>query len=152
MASKTILNNSLIADIAAKLRAGVFPKAACESLGVSIRSYHGWRKRGEEELSRRETSRARKSEQPFVDFFLETTKANAEAETFATLNIRRIATDKDTDARTRLDADKFFLQSRFRENWAPRINHDVTGEISYEVIISEPLKSSDDEYDDEDDD
>lgn len=151
MANKTQLSQTLTDEICQKLRAGVFPKAACESCGTSVRNYHYWRKRGEDEVVRRETHRPRKSEQPFVDFFTATTEANANAELHATLNIRRIASDKEVEARTRLEAERFFLTSRFRDNWGQRINHDVKAEVQYEVVISEPLKSSTEFFDEEED-
>lgn len=150
--AKTQLSKALIDEIAQKLRAGVFPRAACESCGTSIRNYHYWRKRGEDEIVRRESNRPRKAEQPYVDFYVATTEANANAELHATLNIRRIASDKEVEARTRLEAERFFLTSRFRDNWGQRINHDVKAEVQYEVVISEPIKSTEESFDDEEDD
>lgn len=142
--AKTQLSQALISEISNKLRAGVFPKAACESCGTSVRNYHYWRKRGEDELVRRETHRPRKTEQVFVDFYESTTEANANAELIATLNVRSIAGNKEIEARTRLEAERFFLSSRFRENWGNKMHHDVKANVEYEVVISEPLKAHDD--------
>lgn len=142
MAQKTKLTKTVTKDVSDRLLIGNFPKAAMESLGFNVRNYHYWRKRGEEEIERRELGeKPNRRESIYVDFFLETQRANSEAEHLSLVNIRDIATDKKgVDSRTRLEAEKFFMSSRFRERWGAHVKADIGGKIEFEVVIGTPAK------------
>lgn len=65
---------------------------ACQHVGIHETTYYLWRNRGQAELDRLEANpnaRERKSEQPFVEFLKDTTRAQAEARRAAVASIRQ---------------------------------------------------------------
>lgn len=120
------------------LAAGVYPEVACASVNVTVASYHNWRGRGEEESLRREGGEEPDpSEQVFVDFFEQVTRALARAEMGSVLRIQAMVRDEDVDPKVRLDAEKFMLERRFRDRWG-RARVDVHVEGAVELVLDLP--------------
>lgn len=150
VASRSPLNKKIIERTQFLLSKGVFPKAALESQGFTVQNYHRWRKKGAEELERRQNGeKAVRANKVYVDFFLATEIANAEVEIEATQNIRAIAKDKKVDPRIRLEAEKFFLMARFK-HWQPTNRLEVEGEVKYNVVIPAPARIAQPEDDEGD--
>ena len=134
---KTILNAKMIENIALMIRSGAYVYAACAAVGISEAAYHKWINKGEDELARRtdeDDPVVDKSQQVYVDFVEAITRAEALAEIEATNRIRKLATAVEgknaVDPRVRLEADKFFLERRYRDRWGRSSNH--TGKVEVE--------------------
>ena len=82
MARPTKLDNDVQAAICAKLGACCTYKDAALAAGISYETFNNWRKRGEAEVERVDSSadrrvKIRKDEAPFVQFLQATTRAEA---------------------------------------------------------------------------
>lgn len=139
MGENTPLTRAITTRICKLLKVGVFPAAAMQSQGFSVGAYYRWRNRGEEALEKDE-KKLTSDDKIYIDFFKRTEIANAKVEIESTMNIRAIATDPKVDARVRLDAEKFFLSTRFRERWNQSQRLELSGEVEYKVKIPAPSK------------
>lgn len=117
---------------------------ACEVAGISKATYNNWRNRGEAELERLEENEDAEidpDERPFVDFFVGLKRAEAYSHQLAVERINAIAKDiETTDARVRLEADKFLLERRFKDDWGrnERIHQTVDGGVELKLNLPEP--------------
>lgn len=120
------------------LSAGNFPEVACANAGISTRTYHNWRGWGEDEQIRRDAGEEPdQTKEPYLQFFQQTTRANARAEVGSVLRIQQIARDEDIDPRVKLEAEKFLLERRFRDRWG-RARVDVVHEGAVELALNLP--------------
>lgn len=91
---KTKLNLAMQDLIVVRLEHGATIKATCDSVGISTVTFHNWLNRGEAELTRRENGNVKnttdkwQNEQPFVMFFNEVTRAQADGLIQAVLRFR----------------------------------------------------------------
>jgi transposase-like protein len=116
------------------LRKGVSIEGACQLAGVSDRAYYKWRERGEEELRRVEEGhhncRVRKDEEPYVQFFQETTRAIGESEEYLVEKIYEAAPET-PNAALRL------LERRFPDRWSKKQKVEHSGD-GFTVRINPP--------------
>ena len=89
----TKLTPDVMTQVESLFRAGNYIETACEFVGITKPTFYDWRRRGQAELDRVENGtssklRVRKSEALFVEFFLRTKRAQAEADV---IDLQRIA-------------------------------------------------------------
>ena len=143
---RTLLTPEMREKILGLIRGGNYIETACSICEVSTTTWHVWRNKGEAELERiAEGGRPLKSMEPYREFVVELTRAEAEAEGGSVLRIQQLARDaKNVEPRVRLDAEKFLLERRFRDRWGrSRVDIDLKGsttvEHSGEVKTTQPL-------------
>lgn len=87
----TLLTPELHKAIVDSLTLGCPIVDACQHVGITETTFYNWRNRGQAELARLEEPKARErqSEAPFVKFFEDTTRAQAEARRAAVASIRQ---------------------------------------------------------------
>lgn len=139
MARPTLLekNPGLQDKIAEMLAAGVTVRDVCASVNISERSYYGWRQRGEMELERRSSPRVKKGtatwnrEQPFVQFFQATTRAEGQARIHATTGLEKGMLPSKEIHRTT----ETVTETRLKKDGTP---YDYTKTIVRETVIERP--------------
>jgi hypothetical protein len=152
---KTILTPDMIQKLTLMIQSGAYIETACKSVGISQAAYFKWIQKGEAEVANRadeDDPVVDKTQQPYVDFIEALARAEGLAELNAMNRIREIATAtvsksvvvdgkkvtiSAVDPRIRLDADKFFLERRYRDRWGRSHQHtgnvDVTAKGKVEV-------------------
>jgi hypothetical protein len=142
---RTLLTPEMREKILGLIKNGNYIETACSICEISPTTWHVWRNKGEAELERiAEGGRPLKSQEPYREFVIALTRAEAEAEGGSVLRIQQLARDAKCDARVRLDAEKFLLERRFRDRWGrSRVDIDLkstgTVEHSGEVKTTQPL-------------
>lgn len=97
----------------AAVRRGLTYERAARAGGISVQTFHSWRRRAEAELervARNPRAQIRQSEWPFVDFFEQLEEANVEAEIL-------LANYVANAAKTEWRAAAFILKTRFSRDW-----------------------------------
>ncbi len=132
---RTKCTPELTEKICGYLSEGNYIMTACELCGIDPKSYHNWYNRGRDELDRiaEEGGKPRKREQPFVHFFHEVTRANAEAER-RMLEIVVTAAVDEKDVR----AAQWYLARKHPEKWAKRSSLDLSVDASPAVFLFVP--------------
>lgn len=123
---RTICTPELTEQICQILRAGNYICAACDYVGITEASFHGWAKRGRDELARLENPKAKpnESERIFVEFFEATTRARAQAEIQSVARIRKAAEE---DWR----ADAWYLERSHQQRWGrTKLDVEHSGEVT----------------------
>lgn len=133
-------------QIISLIKAGNYLDTACQASGVTYSAFREWMKRGELEYERimeANTSKPKKSEQEFLDFFEAVQKAEATAEA-RNLTIINKAAEKNWQAAA------WYLERRAPDRWGRRdrvqaeLNHTgkVDGDLSYSMkgLSTEELK------------
>ena len=112
----TLLTAELQEEVCNHLGAGCTIRDVCDKLGFDDSTFYNWRKRGKAEIARRANARVRDhtqlwdAEQPYVEFFEATTRAQASANVNAVLALRAgfvpsetVTETTETFTETRLD-------------------------------------------------
>lgn len=136
MARPTKLTPETQAEICRALEMGATFELAAQFGGVSYASFNEWRKRGEAELARREGNvkpgtRKWETEQPFVQFFEATKKAEARAAIGWLAKIEKAANDGSWQAAA------WKLERRYPERYGrKRVDTDITSggeKLTFEI-------------------
>ncbi len=112
-------------------RLGTPLKTCCAFAGISNETLRKWRIRGEKALTV-EKGRRNPTERKFADFVVSLDKALTEANVRAQATVHALMTQPmkgatPEQARIALDASKFFLTHRDRENYNTKVNAELTG-------------------------
>jgi hypothetical protein len=89
----TKISADMIEQIVRLLENGNYIETVCDFVGITKPTFYDWRRRGQDELDRVQKAqgsklRVRKAEAPFVEFFLRTKRAAAQADV---VDLTRIA-------------------------------------------------------------
>ena len=108
--------------IVTALAAGNYPMVAVEYGGIDYSTFRNWMNRGEEAL---ESRSRRRSDAPFIEFFLAIRQTETEAEVGAVARLRQHFEKNAAPI-------QWWLERRHRERWAPPRQVDAEGKAADE--------------------
>jgi len=133
---RVVISQEIIDKVAGSLYAGNYFNTACWYAGISDRTGHQWKARGEKA---EENDPDNPEEQLFIEFYREVNIASAEAETAKLARLDLAGAGKKIEGRRGTwQADAWWLERRFPNKWGRRTEVEETKRLDVTIHYQKP--------------